>query len=95
MNWSMTLRLFTSLIRQCAIAECRRCCCPGRFENCDWPSSSDFRIAGLVQRGGAVLRRHQALDLKLLLGGKREELVGRLDDLQIADRSLRGIGQSR
>src|SRR3546814_13289148 len=41
-----------------------------------------LRLARLVQRFRAVLRGHQVLDLELLLGGKGEQLVGRLLRLQ-------------
>ena len=39
-------------------------------------------------RIGAILRRHHVLDLELLLGGKRQQLVGRLTDLKCAFGSL-------
>src|SRR3546814_5684874 len=41
------------------------------------------------------LRGHQVLDLELLLGGKGEQLVGRLLRLQAPHRALRGRHQCR
>src|SRR3546814_4589165 len=41
-----------------------------------------LHAAGLVDRIRAILRGHQRLDLELLLGDEREELVGRLLCLQ-------------
>src|ERR1700754_3189955 len=35
-------------------------------------------------RLGTILRRHQVLDLELLLGGQCEQLIGSLADLQAA-----------
>src|SRR3546814_9717098 len=43
-----------------------------------------LRAARLFERLGAILRGHQVLDLELLLGGEREQLVGGLPDLQRA-----------
>ena len=40
--------------------------------------SSDSALRACSSACGAVLRRHQALNLKLLLGRERQELVGRL-----------------
>src|SRR3546814_13700321 len=40
--------------------------------------------ARLFERLGALLRGHPVLDLELLLGGEREQLVGGLPDLQSA-----------
>src|SRR3546814_19949315 len=40
-----------------------------------------LRAARLFERLGAILRGHQVLDLELLLGGERAQLVGGLPDL--------------
>src|SRR3569623_1443803 len=52
------------------------------------PVDLGLRPARLFQRLGAELRRHDLLELELLLGGQREQLVGRLLRVQAAFRTL-------
>src|SRR3569833_44406 len=88
-NWSMTLRLFRgrALLRVVGAVAAK--------EGLELGLTVliGLRVTGMLQRRGAILRRHKALDQKLLLGGERDQLIGRLRNRQIASGTLRGIRQ--